>query len=190
MVDRFKRALRQTYRGVRQNLSLEYQFRASNKICTKIRALNQFRYAKRVALYHAMQGEINLESLWQTAPLQGKYCYFPTLKDHTLFFLPATPATAFSANHYGILEPDVEHDLALTPEQIDVIFIPLVGFDEHRTRLGMGAGYYDRALANNKAPNLIGVAYEFQRIGFIEKQPWDVSLTRIITEYATYEGEL
>lgn len=186
MTDRFKHALRQNYRQIRRQLSDHYQHKASVKICAKIRALNQYRQAKHIALYHAAEGEIDLGSIWQSAPLQGKYCYFPALNNHALTFLPATPATQFTENHYGIAEPDVAPTLALMPEKLDIIFMPLVAFDQTGTRLGMGAGYYDRTLENKKLPLLIGVAYEFQRLNYIERQPWDVPLALIITEQKIY----
>ncbi|HCI12149.1 MAG TPA: 5-formyltetrahydrofolate cyclo-ligase, partial [Alcanivorax sp.] len=41
---------------------------------------------------------------------------------------------------------------------------PLVGFDDRGHRLGMGGGFYDRALADlarrPRRPRLIGVAFE------------------------------
>ncbi len=61
------------------------------QICNRISQLEQYRYAKRIALYKAANGEIDLGSIWRSAPLQGKYCYFPSLnEDGTLTFLPAT----------------------------------------------------------------------------------------------------
>lgn len=187
MTDRFKQAMRQTCQQIRAQLPASFQRTAARKICSQIRALDQYRYAKRIALYQAVNGEVDLSSLWKSAPLQGKYCYFPALnEDNSLSFLPATPATRLLNNRFGIAEPDVDRDLALSPEQLDVIFMPLVGFDEKGTRLGMGAGYYDRTLANHNARLLIGVAYEFQRQSFIEAQPWDVPLALIITERRLY----
>lgn len=190
MTDQFRRALRQTCRQIREKLSPTYRRNASNQICNHIRQLDSYRYAKRIALYQAINGEIDLGGLWRSAPLHGKYCYFPALnEDKTLSFLPATPASIFRENRYGIEEPDVERELALTPAQLDIIFIPLVAFDKKGTRLGMGAGYYDRTLANSHAPLLIGVAYEFQRQSYIETQPWDIPLNMVVTEQNAYWSE-
>jgi len=187
MADRYKQAIRRTCRQIRENLSTHYQQTAANKICARIRTLDQYRYAKRIALYQAVKGEIDLSSLWRSAPLQGKYCYFPALnEDLTLSFLPATPATEFKENRFGIAEPCIERDLAARPEELDIIFIPLVAFDQKGTRLGFGAGYYDRTLAQHRPPLLVGVAYEFQRQSFIEAHSWDVPLTAIITESKAY----
>lgn len=187
MTDRFKLALRQSKRQIREKLSPAYQKKASAQVCNKIRALEQYRYAKRIALYQAIGGEINLDSLWESAPMQGKYCYFPALNENkTLAFLPATPATAFNKNRYGIAEPAVNKSEAIPLNQLDIIFMPLVAFDERGTRLGMGAGYYDRTLAKEERPLLIGVAYEFQHYSYIEAQPWDIPLDAVITQRQIY----
>lgn len=187
MVDHFKRALRITIQQIRKKLSVEYQLKASRQICTRILTLNQYRYAKRVALYQAVNSEVDLSSIWFSAPMQGKYCYFPALnEDRTLSFLPATPATSFLENRYGIKEPDVPLEQAMSPTQLDLIFVPLVAVDQRGTRLGMGAGYYDRTLAIHRPPLLVGVAYEFQRRHYIEAQPWDISLNVVITEKDIY----
>jgi 5-formyltetrahydrofolate cyclo-ligase len=50
----------------------------------------------------------------------------------------------------------------------------------------MGAGYYDRTFANIKNTKLLGVAYQFQRIDFINPEPWDVALDAVVTESAIY----
>ena len=190
MADQFRQALRQTCRQVREKLSSTYQRDASNQICAHIRKLDPYRYAKRIALYQAINGEIDLESLWRSAPKQGKYCYFPVLNENeTLSFLPATPASTFHKNRFGIEEPVIGQEHALTPDQLDLMFIPLVAFDKKGTRLGMGAGYYDRTLALSRPPLLVGVAYEFQRQSFIEAQAWDIPLNVVITEHATYWSE-
>lgn len=187
MVDRYKRALRQTYLQIRPKLPTSYQRNISHQVCTHIRRLEHYRYAKKIALYHAMNGEIDLSSIWKSAPLQGRYCYFPALnEDNTLLFLPATPATSFYKNRFGIDEPDVDRKQAIMPQDLDLIFLPLVAFDKLGTRVGMGAGYYDRTLTESHSSLYVGVAYEFQRLPFIEANQWDISLDVIITERGPY----
>lgn len=188
MADRFKQALRQTCQQIRKKLSPDYQRKSSLLVCNHIRKLKQYRYAKHIALYQAVNGEIDLGGLWRSAPLHGKFCYFPALNDDsTLAFLPTTPASLMRENRFGIKEPTVARELAIPPGQLDLIFLPLLAFDKKGTRLGMGAGYYDRTLAKQATkPLLIGVAYEFQRQAFIEAQPWDIPLNAVITEQAIY----
>lgn len=188
MIDPVKKALRETMKQIRSKISVSYSLTASNQVCTRISLLDQYRQAKRIALYSPVHGEIDLDSLWRNAPLQGKFCYFPSLnEDHlTLSFLPATPTTPFKKNRYGIPEPDVSPDLALPAEELDLILVPLVAFDVHCTRLGMGAGYYDRTFKDKAGCTLFGVAYQFQRVDFIQPQSWDIPLDAVITQRAIY----
>ena len=174
--------LRSSLRAVRAQLSARYQHEAKNKVIQRIKKLHEWRYAKKIALYHAFQGEIDISELWQTAPLQGKQCAFPALTtEKKLLFLPATPTTPFKQNRFGIQEPNIPIEKAIHPEQFDIIFMPLVAFDSSGNRLGMGGGYYDRSLANTTPNCLIGLAYDFQKVPQLITQSWDVPLDAVIT---------
>ncbi len=188
MTSLLKNILRDTYRGIRNGLSDEYQVSISLKICNNIQKLEQYRYAKRISLYHAFGKEVNLDTLWRSAPRQGKFCYFPAVnEDNTLSFLPATPSTSFKPNRFGILEPNVSKNDAIATSELQAILIPLVVFDKECTRIGMGGGFYDRTLGvAEKLPFLIGVAYEFQRHTYIKPQAWDIPLNAVVTEKAIY----
>jgi len=71
--------------------------------------------------------------------------------------------------------------------QPECLLIPCVGFDAKRFRIGYGAGYYDRTLANAVPwPLAVGIAFEATRIESIEPQPHDVQLDVIITDHAQY----
>lgn len=187
MTDQYKKAIRTTLKQVRANTSAHFRSTSSQQICNKIRALEPYRKAKHMALYFSINGEVDLTPIWKTAPLQGKFCYFPIINDDlSLSFLPATPATQFKMNQFGILEPEVDIEQAKPPEELDLIIMPMVGFDVHCMRLGMGSGCYDRTLENKKDITLLGVAYQFQRLDYLTPQPWDVPLNAVITEKAIY----
>ena len=179
--DSFKNALRQRYKTRRQQLSSAEQEAASAKVCEQIRSLECYQSAKRIAIYHAIAGEIDLSGL------REKTCYFPVMNtNQTLSFLPVTQDTVFYKNRFGIAEPEVKHELAIRPDRLDIVFLPLVAFDDHGTRLGMGGGYYDRTLAQHRPALLIGVGHEFQHEPFIERQPWDVPMAAVMTECNMY----
>ena len=86
-------------------------------------------------------------------------------------------------NAFGIEEPGGKDHVSV--EQLDLVFMPLVAWDASGNRLGMGAGYYDRALvevAHADRPRRIGIAYELQRVPQLDADPWDVRLHEMITE--------
>lgn len=187
MSDKFKNTLRAAIKLMRSNLSTDYRIKASQQICKRIQSLEHYRHAKRIALYCAVNNEVGLNFLWSSAPRQGKFCYFPVLNDDaTLTFLPATPATPFKKNTFGIPEPDVSLDEAIDVSELDMLILPLVAFDKACTRLGMGAGCYDRTLGIQKHGVLFGVGYNFQLQDFIAPQIWDVPLDGVVTPKCVY----
>ena len=63
-----------------------------------------------------------------------------------------------------------------------VVLAPLVAFDEHGTRLGMGGGYYDRYFDAVPIQERVGIAHECQRVVELPRTPRDVRLTAVVTE--------
>lgn len=89
------------------------------------------------------------------------------------------------ANQFGILEPSGKRE-SLPCGELDLILAPLVGFDHLGNRLGMGGGFYDRALLNSQPrllrPQLVGVAHGCQQVTQVPAQRWDKQLNWILTE--------
>ena len=91
----------------------------------------------------------------------------------------------FKKNKYGIREP--ESPTLVDANCLDVVLMPLVGFDRTGNRIGMGGGFYDRTfqfLSGRKKtkPLLIGLAYSIQEVANIPNRPWDIPLNFIATE--------
>lgn len=187
MQESTKKALRLTMDAIRRQLSAPLQAQSLKKIIPRIQTLPAYKTAKHIALYRATAGEIDLAPLWHKAVLHAKSCYFPvTALDKTLHFYPATPDTPFKRGLYNILEPTCSSVQSKPLNDLDIIFIPLLAFDRQGTRLGWGAGCYDRTLAHAPAPLLIGIAYDFQCQPWLLREPWDIALDAIITPSATY----
>jgi len=195
MGERIRTIMRRTAKEMRGKLTPNVILKKSTQVNRQLDKLDVYRHAKNVALYKAIMGEVDLDSIWKTAPYQGKACYFPKLEDDRLIFLPATPKTKFTENHYGILEPDVDKGMAISPEKLDIVLMPLVVFDPFCQRLGMGKGYYDRTFAevtrkSKKDVFLVGVAYEFQKQPVLPTGSWDVPLDGVVTEKNIYWSSL
>lgn len=83
---------------------------------------------------------------------------------------------------FGIMQPTAS-SIALTP---DIVFVPLLAFNEQGARLGQGGGHYDRWLAGNPAAKAIGMAWDCQLIDQIPTEPHDMKLDAIVTPTRLY----
>lgn len=118
-----------------------------------------------------------------------KACYLPVTANRPaqpLRFAKLDGKHAVTRNRYGIIEPHAKR--LLNARWLDVLMVPLVGFDSQGHRLGMGGGYYDATLAFMRHrkiwrhPYLIGLAFECQRIRQIPTESWDIRLNAVLTE--------
>ena len=91
-------------------------------------------------------------------------------------------------DYFGIPEPIVRPRYQLRARDLDCVLLPLVAFDAQGFRLGMGGGYYDSSFAflgqppQRSKPRLIGLAYGFQYIQQLPRDPWDITLDGVVTE--------
>lgn len=84
-------------------------------------------------------------------------------------------------NRFGIEEPINASNIAI--QRLSTIFVPLVGYDKDCNRIGMGKGFYDKALSKAAAgTRLIGIAHSCQEVDQLEPQPWDIPLDAVVTE--------
>ncbi len=154
-----------------------------------------FAGATRIAGYWACDGELDpmpaLERVWAT----NRQVYLPVLAEESLLcFAPYRPGVPLRRNRFKIPEPEVAPAEWVWPSQLDLVLAPLVAFDSTGTRLGMGGGFYDRSFAflreagdHGRRPWLLGLAYEFQKVADLVRQPWDVPLDAVVTEAVLYE---
>jgi len=118
------------------------------------------------------------EFFWQ----QNIKTYLPVIQDKQLVFALYSDQTIWQENMYGIKEPMTKNHLP--KEALDIVFLPLVGFDVKGGRLGMGGGFYDRTFEGkktNEAPLLIGLAHDCQQVKSLPVEGWDVPLQAFIT---------
>ena len=92
------------------------------------------------------------------------------------------------ANRYGIPEAVCTEDDLIAPADVDIVLLPLLGFDRQGHRIGYGGGYYDASFAFLRdrhepgRPLLVGVGYAAQQLDAIASEAWDVHLDYVATE--------
>ena len=179
--------IRRELRGRRRALSVQQQRVAARQLAQRLHQLPALATARHVALYWPNDGEIDPRLLARITPARQQL-YLPVLQAfpaHTLRFVRWSPRMRLHRNRFGIPEP---RGSAVRPAQsLDVILMPLVGFDTAGNRLGMGGGFYDRTLARLpcaalRKPLLIGVAHACQQVGELGVAAWDIPLHLVVTD--------
>jgi 5-formyltetrahydrofolate cyclo-ligase len=176
-------------RARRRALAAEERARAARSIARIAIRTMLLRPGRRIAVYFAHGAELDLHWLIGAAQRRACVLYLPVIVHHgahRMEFHRYRPGATLRANRYGILEPD--RGVPMAVPQLDLVFAPLVAFDLAGSRLGSGAGFYDRALRRLRLerrwrrPRVIGVAYDCQRVERLEPAPWDVTLDAVLTE--------
>jgi len=179
--------IRQQLRARRNALSAEEQQEAAKQACAHFVNLPFVTQAKTVALYLANDGELNPALIVEHCWAAGKQVYLPVITpEKALRFAPYRPQSRLVNNKYGIAEPLCEADDYKAAADIEVMLVPLVGFDSTGQRIGMGGGFYDRTLADwhhGAHPQLtpVGYAHNCQQVEQLPSAAWDVPLPYIIT---------
>lgn len=178
--------IRQQIRQCRRQLSETEQQNAPFQVLQHLTQIEHIQQARHIALFLSFDGELNTQPLIDYFWQQGKQIYLPVLhpfSEGSLLFLRYDPQTPLETHRFGMAQPALNVNHVIPVADLDIIFTPLVAFDNQGNRLGMGKGYYDRTLANWQEKNIypIGLAHDCQQVDHIDAKPWDVPLPEIIT---------
>jgi 5-formyltetrahydrofolate cyclo-ligase len=177
-----KAQLRRELRQRRHSLSTQSQLAAARAVASQCLKLPGFSHCHRIALYLAQDGEIDTTELSTSCRAQGKQLFLPVIgSDNSLSFANWQPDGPLHNNRYGIPEPPEEASRC-PADQLDIVFMPLVGWDRTGGRLGMGGGFYDRSLAGVNGPIRVGLAHAIQELEEIPREAWDICLDFVVTE--------
>ncbi len=180
-------ALRNTLRRemrLRRRQLPPFRRRLANRALSRhLVTLPAYRRARSLAIYWPADGEADVRGLAAHAWSCGKRLYLPVVgHDGAMRFAPWLPTGVLRRNRYGIPEP-IGGRRRVPAARLDMLIMPLVVFDARGNRLGMGGGYYDRAIAGSRRrPVLVGAAFSLQRAQAIPAQPWDIPLDMVVTE--------
>lgn len=141
-----------------------------------------------VAVYRAIRTEVVPDPIIDWAFERGMVVVLPSVVDPTtMVFRRYRAGDELVKGGLGTVSPAPS-----APEiDPDLIVLPMVGFDRAGTRLGHGAGFYDRGVwalrARGVAPKLIGLAFAAQEISAIPAASHDITMDWIVTERETID---
>ncbi|EIK72179.1 5-formyltetrahydrofolate cyclo-ligase [Pseudomonas synxantha BG33R] len=190
--------LRRMLRKARRALTPSEQRQAALGLYRQLAQHPLFRRSKHISLYLPTDGEIDPRLLLRAAQRRGKATYLPVLSAWPrtkMVFQRVRPGDKLSPNRFGILEPRVNVHQQRKVWALDLVLLPLVGFDREGGRLGMGGGFYDRSLAylarrkSWRKPTLLGLAHECQQVERLAQASWDVPLAGTVTDKHWYVAE-
>ncbi len=169
----------------RERLHDHQRVQLDRRICAHLLRFLDDRDCVDLAGFVAFRGEPDLLPALEALHHAGRRVHLPVVNDREMHFGRWTPGQAMKENRFGIPEP-IDGRIC-PPDRLEIVLMPLVAYSATGTRLGMGAGFYDRAFSfclehPDAGPSLVGAAYSLQEVNSLPAQSWDVPLDAVITD--------
>jgi 5-formyltetrahydrofolate cyclo-ligase len=151
----------------------------------RLLSLPEFVEAKTVLFYASFRSEVDTIGMVNDSLKAGKRVGLPRVdkQRHLLLLFEIVKMSELSAGYIGIPEPPLRDEMAMEIEDIDIIIVPGVAFDNSCNRIGYGAGYYDILLSKRKKKTpVIALAYEEQFVGAIPAEKHDIKVDVVVSD--------
>jgi 5-formyltetrahydrofolate cyclo-ligase len=176
-----KRRVRRELKEVSAGFSAHYVAKASQAVCEKVLQSNEFREAAVVFGYLSFRNEISVDAVLNEALRLGKTVAVPLIVSKTgMKAALLETLDGLALDHYGI-RTVTEPVRIVSPDSIDLVLVPGAGFTETGCRMGRGAGYYDRFLAQTHGFRL-GITCDALLREEIPMDAYDQSVQALVTE--------
>jgi 5-formyltetrahydrofolate cyclo-ligase len=182
-----KDKLRKKILDARFALTPEARRAKSREIEQLLFGLPEFKKASLVMFYASFQSEVETHGMIRRALAEGKHVVLPRVKGKELELLEITNFDRdVSPGAWGIPEPDQGKPAAV--RDIGLIVVPGAVFDESGNRVGYGAGFYDKLLAQYEGATA-ALAFELQIVPQAPADAHDVPMKKIVTETRVIEPQ-
>jgi 5-formyltetrahydrofolate cyclo-ligase len=183
-----RRSLRAELNARRRAVSAAERTAAAERAALNADRALHFAAGQRIAVYAALAVELDCAPLIALAASRGCRLFLPRIdrrrRSRAMRFVEL--GGSLRENRLGIGEP--AGFASIGARWLDLVFLPLVGFDRCGLRLGAGGGFYDRALAFRQLrrvwhkPFLVGFGYAFQQVERLAAAPHDVLMDAVVTD--------
>ncbi len=183
-----KKEIRLNFIELRKQLTSEEVFSSSKSICDFLFQLPLWDFE----FYHVFlpiveKNEVDTRPIIDCLRSRQKKIVVPKIKDEVLLeHILLAADIPLKKNRWGIPEP-VSGQL-IPHEKLDLVFVPMLAFDQKGHRVGYGKGFYDRFLQNCRDDVLkVGLCF-FEAIEEIrDTGAQDISMDYCITPEKIYE---
>jgi len=105
--------------------------------------------------------------------------------DHSLDWVRWAPGIATVTSTIGVPEPDGDRLGSDALTRAGLVIVPALAVDLDGHRLGRGAGYYDRALVDVRAPRC-ALVFSDELVGQVPHDAHDVPVDLVVTEMGVF----
>lgn len=175
-----KQHFRQVLRAQRSRLPAKDVSEKSRCIMNRLIRSELFQQSGSVFAYLNTNHEVQTRPLIEYCLRIGKPVFVPVTRPHDMFFSRLCDFSDLREGMYGIPEP--RNPIAAEPDENSLFLIPGLGFDRCGTRLGYGAGYYDKYLQCRRSLHLLGICFNIQRVEKLPAEKTDIQMDSVLTE--------
>lgn len=177
-----KKNLRREMLAKRDGLTRDEIQTKSIRVADRLLALEAYSRAERIFTFLSFGSELDTRPIVEAALADGKTVIVPRVNRETkaLDLYEIKGYDGLVPGGYGILEPTDDH-VRVSENDVDLILVPGVAFDEEGGRLGYGAGFYDKILSKTRAA-LVALCFELQVVPEVPREPHDIPVPLILTE--------
>jgi 5-formyltetrahydrofolate cyclo-ligase len=178
-----KAAVRAIVRKALAAMTPQQKIAESTDICGKLLKHDLYTRAHVVMVFAPLSDEPLIEPIVQHALAKGKTVLLPRVNWHDSTMVGALVQAwpgDLTKDHRGLTVPR-EDAPTYDPASMHLVLVPGLAFSSTGVRLGRGAGFYDRFLAQIPIHRRIGVCYRCQRVERIPLQPHDEPVAEVVS---------
>jgi 5-formyltetrahydrofolate cyclo-ligase len=181
-----KRRIRSSILALRRELPEPERVARSRRVWERLTALSCYQHASVILGYMAFDKEVLTDGLLRQAMASGKQVVLPVVQADRLrlaLYAVRNLERDVVPGYRGILEPRPLYTHPVALAELELVLVPGVAFDLWGVRLGFGIGYYDRLLGElPQGIPTVGLAFDFQVVPRLPRQPHDIALDAIVIE--------
>ncbi len=174
-----KNAIRSSIRRQLLTLSDSSKDAFSEKITKSFLTSEILHTLKSLFVYISEPSEVSTRHLIKLALESEIKVYAPKIMNNHMSAHRLVTTDDLRPGKWGIFEPPMA---ICSPIHIDLVITPGLAFTKEGTRLGRGAGIYDRWLANNSYGHAMGLAYDITLVNNLPLAQNDIQIDKIVTE--------